>query len=333
MLPDPILGRDSVILAVRRLARSPSCTAPENRVPVTIAQVRAGHEDGDRRHRGQPLLLRTTASTTKACCVPRSTTPTDRPDAGRFDDHPAVREERAALQRRLRPAAAGRHRQVDRPQAARGPAGPGAGGALDPRARSSRATSTSSTSVRARTASARPPSATSARRSTAHAPPGRAARRAGAEPVRRTTRSSTRRRPSSVAPRSSHRMQQLGHLTAAQETAANAAPLGLHPVAPPAVADPCLTSTAPFYCDWVRSQLRSDPALGSTQADRDNAAARGRPDDQDHAQPGGAGRGPERAQRDGRAVQQRHGGRGDRPAGHRQRPRDGRQQALRHRTR
>ncbi|HEX4428585.1 MAG TPA: biosynthetic peptidoglycan transglycosylase, partial [Frankiaceae bacterium] len=47
------------------------------------------------------------------------------------------------------------------------------------------------------------------------------------------------------------RMQQLGHLTAAQEKAAEAAPLALHPVAPPAVADPCLSSTAPFYCDWV----------------------------------------------------------------------------------
>ncbi|HEX4430286.1 MAG TPA: penicillin-binding transpeptidase domain-containing protein, partial [Frankiaceae bacterium] len=71
------------------------------------------------------------------------------------------------------------------------------------------------------------------------------------------------------------RMQQLGHLTAAQEKAAEAAPLALHPVAPPAVADPCLSSTAPFYCDWVRTQLRNDPALGSTQAIRDQRLLEG----------------------------------------------------------
>jgi membrane peptidoglycan carboxypeptidase len=62
-----------------------------------------------------------------------------------------------------------------------------------------------------------------------------------------------------------NRMKQLHHLTAAQEKVAQAAPLALHPVAPPAVADPCLSSSAPFYCDWVRTQLTNDPALGSTK--------------------------------------------------------------------
>jgi membrane peptidoglycan carboxypeptidase len=62
-----------------------------------------------------------------------------------------------------------------------------------------------------------------------------------------------------------HRMQELHHLTPAQEKTAEAAPLGLHPVAPPAVADPCLTSSAPFFCDWVRTQLANDPALGSSK--------------------------------------------------------------------
>ena len=71
------------------------------------------------------------------------------------------------------------------------------------------------------------------------------------------------------------RMRELGHLTAAEEDAAKAAPLGLHPVAPPAVSDPCLTSTAPFYCDWVRTQLRNDPALGSTQTQRDQRLLEG----------------------------------------------------------
>jgi membrane peptidoglycan carboxypeptidase len=65
-----------------------------------------------------------------------------------------------------------------------------------------------------------------------------------------------------------HRMQQLGHLTAAQEREANASPLALRPVAPPAVADPCLSSTAPFFCDYVRNQLLNDPALGSTKTIR-----------------------------------------------------------------
>ncbi len=72
-----------------------------------------------------------------------------------------------------------------------------------------------------------------------------------------------------------HRMQQLGHLTAAQEKAADASPLGLHPVAPPPASDPCLTSTAPFYCDWVRAQLLNDPALGATQAERDRRLLEG----------------------------------------------------------
>ena len=46
-------------------------------------------------------------------------------------------------------------------------------------------------------------------------------------------------------------------------------------MAPPAVADPCLTSTAPFFCDWVRTQLRNDPALGSTQQIRDQRLLEG----------------------------------------------------------
>ena len=71
------------------------------------------------------------------------------------------------------------------------------------------------------------------------------------------------------------RMQQLGHITAKQEKEADAAPLGLHPVAPPATSDPCLTSSAAFYCSWVESQLRADPALGSTQTERDNRLLEG----------------------------------------------------------
>ncbi len=72
-----------------------------------------------------------------------------------------------------------------------------------------------------------------------------------------------------------HRMQALGHITALQERVARNAPLGLHPVAPPATADPCLKATAPFYCDWVRSQLRADKALGATQTERDQRLLEG----------------------------------------------------------
>ncbi len=65
------------------------------------------------------------------------------------------------------------------------------------------------------------------------------------------------------------RMQQLGHLTPKQAQAARATKLGLAPVPPPAQGDPCVTSSAPFFCDYVRNQLRGDPALGSTAEARE----------------------------------------------------------------
>jgi membrane peptidoglycan carboxypeptidase len=71
------------------------------------------------------------------------------------------------------------------------------------------------------------------------------------------------------------RMHELGHLTAAEVNFAKAFPLGLNPVAPPPTSDPCLTSTAPFFCDWVRSELRNDPSLGQTQAQRDQRLLEG----------------------------------------------------------
>jgi membrane peptidoglycan carboxypeptidase len=65
------------------------------------------------------------------------------------------------------------------------------------------------------------------------------------------------------------RMRELGHITPEQEKITDAAGLNLHPVAPPAAADPCLNSQAAFYCSWVIGQLRQDPALGATQLARD----------------------------------------------------------------
>ena len=64
------------------------------------------------------------------------------------------------------------------------------------------------------------------------------------------------------------RMHELGHITAAQEKLTDAAGLHLHPVAPPATADPCLNSQASFYCSWVIGQLSQDTALGTTQIAR-----------------------------------------------------------------
>jgi len=71
------------------------------------------------------------------------------------------------------------------------------------------------------------------------------------------------------------RMRQLGHITIAQETAARSQPLGLRPVLPPAAADPCLSSPAPFFCDYVRQILLSDKALGATRAERDHRLLQG----------------------------------------------------------
>src|SRR3954452_2438248 len=65
------------------------------------------------------------------------------------------------------------------------------------------------------------------------------------------------------------RMQQLGHLTPQQAQFARNTNLGLRPVPPPAQGDACVNSIAPFFCDYVRNQLRNDPALGSTPEARE----------------------------------------------------------------
>jgi len=71
------------------------------------------------------------------------------------------------------------------------------------------------------------------------------------------------------------RMRQLGHITAAQQAAADTQPLGLKPVLPPAAGDPCLRSAAPFFCDYVRQILLADKALGATRAERDHRLLEG----------------------------------------------------------
>jgi len=71
------------------------------------------------------------------------------------------------------------------------------------------------------------------------------------------------------------RMRQLGAITPAQETAARTSPLALKPTLPPTAGDPCLESSAPFFCDYVRQKLRADKALGATQAEVDHRLLQG----------------------------------------------------------
>jgi membrane peptidoglycan carboxypeptidase len=63
------------------------------------------------------------------------------------------------------------------------------------------------------------------------------------------------------------RMRSVGDITAAQATAAEKSPLALK-VTDQRSSDSCETSTAPFFCDYVRTQLLADPALGATADER-----------------------------------------------------------------
>ncbi|MCU1595485.1 MAG: glycosyl transferase family 51 [Frankiales bacterium] len=60
-------------------------------------------------------------------------------------------------------------------------------------------------------------------------------------------------------------------ITRTQWRAADTARLGVKRQPSKTVVDACEASTAPFYCDWVRAQLRADERLGSTQALRDRS--------------------------------------------------------------
>ncbi len=60
------------------------------------------------------------------------------------------------------------------------------------------------------------------------------------------------------------RMAQLDTITTAEATAAKAAPLGVRKAAPAVQVDSCQSSAAPFFCDYVRTQLLADPKLGAT---------------------------------------------------------------------
>lgn len=68
------------------------------------------------------------------------------------------------------------------------------------------------------------------------------------------------------------RMVTLGHLSRPQAAAASRQPIRLHLSTQP---DGCRSSTAPFFCSWIRSRLLADPALGSTPAQRQTALLTG----------------------------------------------------------
>ncbi|CAO5242978.1 transglycosylase domain-containing protein [Frankia sp. AgKG'84/4] len=63
------------------------------------------------------------------------------------------------------------------------------------------------------------------------------------------------------------KMAENNYISPTQADADKQVPLNVVPAPPPA-ADSCVTSSAPFFCDYVRSQLQASPALGSTLEER-----------------------------------------------------------------
>lgn len=68
------------------------------------------------------------------------------------------------------------------------------------------------------------------------------------------------------------RMRDLGYIAPAQASKAELAPLGLNVKQP---ANGCTTSKFPFYCQWVRNALATDPVFGKTSQARQNFLFRG----------------------------------------------------------
>ena len=68
------------------------------------------------------------------------------------------------------------------------------------------------------------------------------------------------------------RMRDLGHITRAQATQAQRAALGLRVKEP---VNGCASSKYPFYCQWVRNTLATNPVFGKTAKARQNLLFRG----------------------------------------------------------
>ena len=70
------------------------------------------------------------------------------------------------------------------------------------------------------------------------------------------------------------RMAELGFITEAEADAAQAIPM-VRQLKPSVAANGCTSSYAPFFCDYVVKTIQSDPAFGSTPAEREAFLRRG----------------------------------------------------------
>ena len=112
-----------------------------NRTPVAPDQIAAGHEAGAGRHRGLPVLRAQRPRRAGHRCAPWSRNVA----AGEVQEGGSTLTQQLVKQTLLQTATTPEERQAAteqtrRPQAARGPAGPGPGGDSTPRTRSSPAT-------------------------------------------------------------------------------------------------------------------------------------------------------------------------------------------------
>ena len=230
--------------------------------------------------------------------------------------------------------ASSRHRQVDRPQAARGPAGPGAGGALvqepDPRGlpehrllRSGRVRHR-----RGRRALLRRDRRHSSRCRRRRCSPGWSRARSPYDPITYPKAALKRRgrgaQPHAAARSPDRRAGEGGQGGAARPESGRAA-ADRRPV-PDVDRAVLLRLGTHASCATIRRSVRPKPM-------RDQRLLEGGLTIKTTLDPAVQAAAQNALNADGRAVQQRHGRRGDRPAGHRQRARDGREQALRHRPR
>ncbi|TAK70879.1 MAG: glycosyl transferase family 51 [Actinomycetota bacterium] len=69
-------------------------------------------------------------------------------------------------------------------------------------------------------------------------------------------------------------MLEQGYVTAPEAAAATAIPMASL-MKPSTVSNGCTTSSAPFFCDYVIQTIRTDPAFGATQAEREALLRRG----------------------------------------------------------
>ncbi len=294
-----------------------------NRTPVAAEADRRRHEAGPRRHRGLPLLRAPGAGRGGHRCAPSLRNVRGRRrHGGRLDDHPAAGQADPAADGHHARGAGGRDRGERRPQAPRGPAGPGPGASSTPRTRSSPATSTSSTSAGAPTASRPRPSGTSRQRGGPDAAAGGDARRARADAGQRRPDRQPRAAPSCGATRCCSACTPSGTSPHEELAEIPGQPVEVAPRRrrPTAASTP---SVGGFFCDFLQRHLTG------TLGHHPGAAGDRRPDDPDDAAAGPAGvRRPGGARRPGAgrpAGQHVHGGR----AGHRQGPGDERQPAVR----